>query len=135
MIVNFEIEDNYAVNYQGRHIDLHNNFELVSINNLNDQIDIEFIQSKGDWIDENELKGLLFEFKGITFKYEQEGEAASTDWKTLGELTYFPSDMRDVNDSIVPQKIPKDDDDITFFFESGKSIRINCKEIELKIDR
>lgn len=135
MIVNFEIEDNYAVNYQGRHIDLHNNFELVSIRNLNDQIDIEFIQSKGDWIDENELKGLLFEFKGITFKYEQEGEADSVDWKILGELSYFPSNLRDVNDSIVPQKIPKNDDDIIFFFENGKSIRINCKEIELKIDR
>lgn len=135
MIVNFEIEDNYAINYQGRHIDLHNNFELVSIRNLNNQINIEFIQSKGDWIDEKELKGLLFEFKEISFKHEQDGEIGSANRKTLGELTYFPSDMRDVNDSIVPQKSPTDNDDIIFFFENGYLIRINCEEIEVKIER
>ena len=135
MIVNFEIEDNYAINYQGRHIDLHNNFELVSIRNFNNQINIEFIQSKGDWIDEKELKGLLFEFKGISFKHEQDGEIGSVDRQILGELTYFPSDMRYVNDSIVPQKSPTDHDDIIFFFENGYLIRINCEEIEVKIDR
>lgn len=47
MDVNFEIEDNSAVQFQGRHIDLHNNFELVEIRNLQNQIEIGWIFNVG----------------------------------------------------------------------------------------
>jgi hypothetical protein len=136
MNVNFEIEDNYAVQFQNRHIDLHNNFELIEIRNLQVLIEIEFKKSDGVWIQKDELNKLIFSFKGISYKYEEEGENDSfpEDWKVLGELSFFPSNMRDVNDGIIPQRQPKSNDDIIFFFENGRLIRINCDEAKLKIE-
>lgn len=136
MIVNFEIEDNYALQFQNRHIDLHNNFELIEIRNLQDLIEIEFKRSDGAWVQKDELSKLIFSFKGISYKYEEEGEndSFSEDWKVLGELSFFPSNMRDVNDGIIPQRQPKSNDDIIFFFENGRLIRINCDEAKLKVE-
>jgi len=135
MKVNFEIEDNYAVQFQGRHIDLHNNFEFVEIRDFQNQIEIEFKKSDGDWVSKEEPNELLFSFKEVSYKYEEDGEDSPIpeDWKVLGELTFFPSNMRDVNDGIIPQNLPNKEDDILFFFENGRLIRINCDEVELKI--
>lgn len=136
MVVNFEIEDNYAVLFQNRHIDLHNNFNLIEIRNLQDLIEIEFKKSDGAWVHKDEVNKLIFSFKGISYKYEEEGENDSfpEDRKVLGELSFFPSDMRDVNDGIIPQRQPKSNDDIIFFFENGRLIRINCQEAILEIE-
>ncbi|MTI29924.1 hypothetical protein [Xanthovirga aplysinae] len=135
MKVNFEIEENYAVQFQGRHLDLHNNFELVEIRDLEKEIEIEFRKSEGNWVPKDELNELIFTFKGISYKYEEEGESEPypEDWKILGELSFFPSNMRDINDGFIPQSLPKKEDDILFIFENGRLIRINCDEVELKI--
>jgi hypothetical protein len=52
----------------------------------------------------------------------------------LGEITFFPSTAREINDSIVPQQKPNDGDDILYFFENGQLIRNHCKEIELSVN-
>jgi hypothetical protein len=135
MKVNFEIEDNYAVQFQSRHIDLHNNFELVEIRYLQNLIEIEFKKSEGDWVGQDEPNELLFLFKEVSFKYEEEGEdhLFPEDWKVLGDLSFFPSNMRNVNNGIMLQKLPNNEDDILFYFENGRMIRINCEEVELRI--
>tara|TARA_R110000796_G_scaffold77585_1_gene173304 strand:- start:31286 stop:31696 length:411 start_codon:yes stop_codon:yes gene_type:complete len=135
MEVNFEIEDNYAVQFQRRHIDLHNNFELVEIRYLQNLIEIEFKKSAGDWVSQDEPNELLFLFKEVSFKYEKEGgdHLFLEDWKILGELSFFPSSLRSVNDGIMPKKLPNKEDDILFYFENGRMIRINCEEVELKV--
>ncbi len=136
MIVNFEIEDNHAVQFQNRHIDIHNNFRLTEIHNLQDIIEIEFKKSDGDWVKKNELVKLTFSFNRISYKYEEKGENETypEDWKVLGELTFFTSDMRDVNDGIIQQRLSKNNDGIIFFFENGRLIRINCDEANLKVE-
>lgn len=135
MKVNFEIEDNYAVQFQSRHIDLHNNFELVEIRYLQNLIEIEFKKSDGNWVDQDEPNELLFLFKEVSFKYEKEGEdhLFPEDWKVLGDLSFFPSNMRNVNDGLMLQKLPSKEDNILFFFENGRMIRINCEEVELRV--
>lgn len=135
MIVNFEIENHYVVQFQGRHIDLHNNFDLVEILDFQDSLEMEFRKSAGDWAKKEDLNKLLFSFKNISYKYEEAGEeiAHSKDWQILGNLSFFPNNMRDVNDGIIPQKLPKEQDDIIFFFENGSLLRIHCKEIILSV--
>ena len=49
----------------------------------------------------------------------------------LGDLTFFPSTHREVNDTIVDQSQPDKGDDILYTFESRRKIRICCKTIEI----
>jgi hypothetical protein len=50
MKTNFEIEENYTVQLNGIHIDLHNNFEFNEISEFDNAVRIEFIKSTGDWV-------------------------------------------------------------------------------------
>lgn len=135
MKVKFEIIDNSAVQFQGRHIDLHNNFDLIEIREFKNQVEIEIKKTEGDWVAQDELNGVLFLFKEVSYKYGEEGEHEpfSDNWKILGEISFFPSSLRDMNDGIIPQRLPNKEDDILFFFENGRLIRINCNEVQIKI--
>ena len=50
----------------------------------------------------------------------------------LGEISFFPSTARKINDSITPQENPNEGDDILYFFENGQQIKIHCEEIEIR---
>jgi hypothetical protein len=140
MKVNFDIIDNYALSYEGRLIDLHNNFEFAgfSYKVADKEVHLSWIKSSGTWVDNNELLSLILVHKAVTFLnviglYEK---STYNDDCCLGEITFFPSAERELNDDIViiPQSKPNNDDDIIYFFENGQKIRINCEQIELLIE-
>ena len=64
---------------------------------------------------------------------DQDEKSTYEDDSCLGEISFFPSTGREINDSIVPQTKPNDGDDILYFFENGQLIRIHCEQIELGI--
>ncbi|WMX13133.1 hypothetical protein [Aureispira sp. CCB-E] len=133
MKTNFTIEDNYAVIKDGIQIDLHNNFDYKGfVDNVSD-FKIEFVKMNGNWIKENEFSRLIFNFKDVSYRFLGDGdsEANQEDKVTLGEISFFPQDLRDVNDSIIPQAEPKENDDLIFIFEDGKVIRLSCDFVEL----
>ena len=138
MKVNFDIKDNHAIEISGRHIDLHNNFDFVGFDyNVSDrEIKLNWKKSSGDWVDKNEFSSLVLTHKDVTFLkvIEQDEKSTYEDNSCLGEITFFPSTEREINDSIVPQPKPNDGDDILYFFENGQQIRIQCKEIELSVN-
>lgn len=137
MKTNFEIEENYAVQLNGTHIDLHNNFDFIGITKTGNNITLDFKQTEGDWIKNDEFENLNFEFKNISYEYYEDGDpkAQQEDSERLGEITFFPSNSREINDGIIPQSKPKKDDDLMMFFEDGKVIRIGCDEIELTAEK
>lgn len=138
MKVKFDIKDNHAIEISGRHIDLHNNFDFVGFDyNVADrEIKLNWKKSSGDCVDKNEFSSLVLTHKGVTFLkvIEQDEKSTYEDDSCLGEITFFPSTEREINDSIVPQPKPNDGDDILYFFENGQQIRIQCKEIELSVN-
>ncbi len=135
MKVNFDITDNHALNFNGRHIDLHNNFDFVGFdyNIANKQLKLSWTKSKGNWVYKDELNNLVLVHNSVTFLTitDQDENSSFEDDSCLGEITFFPSTAREVNDSIVPQQKPNDGDDIIYFFENGQVIRIHCEQIEL----
>ena len=137
MKVNFEIVDNYALTYEGWHIDLHNNFDFVGFDyNVEERkIKLNWKKSNGDWVDKNEFSSLVLTHKIVTFfrVIKQDDKSTYNDDSCLGEITFFPSTERETNDSIVLQSKPNDGDDIIYFFENGQQIRIHCEEIELNV--
>jgi len=139
MKVNFDIIDNHALNFEGRHIDLHNNFDFVGFdyNVTEREIKLFWKKSSGDWVDKNELSSLVLTHKVVTFwkVINQDEKSNYDDDNCLGEITFFPSTAREINDSFVPQKKPNAGDDILYFFENGQQIRIHCEQIELSVNK
>ncbi|TJY67122.1 hypothetical protein FAZ19_09565 [Sphingobacterium alkalisoli] len=135
MKVNFDIIDNHALSIEGRLIDLHNNFDFVNFdyNVAEREIKLHWKKSNGDWVDENELSSLILTHSAVTFLkvIEQDEKSTYADDSCVGEITFFPSTAREINDSIVPQSKPNHGDDILYLFENGLVIRIHCEEIEL----
>jgi hypothetical protein len=137
MNLNFDLVDNYAINIAGRHIDLHNNFDFVSFvyNVVDREVKLHWKKANGDWVDKNEISSLVLTHKGVTFLsvIGQDEKSTFEDSSCLGEITFFPSTERAINDCIAPQPKPNDGDDILYFFENGQLIRIHCEQIELGI--
>tara|TARA_B110000967_G_C18887317_1_gene564900 strand:+ start:769 stop:1182 length:414 start_codon:yes stop_codon:yes gene_type:complete len=133
MKTNFEIEENYAVQLNGIHIDLHNNFEFKEISEFDNAVRIEFIKSKGDWVQENEFEKLTFLHKNVTFKNSANGNNSEfpEDENTLSGISFFPKSMREINDGFMEHTKPTENDDIIYLFENGKMFRLNCEQIEL----
>jgi hypothetical protein len=137
MKVNFDITDNHALSIAGRHIDLHNNFDFVGFayNAADKEIKLHWRKSKGDWVDKNEISNLILTHSAVTFLNVIDRDEKSThiNDSCLGEITFFPSTAREINDSIVPQSKPNNGDDIIYSFENGQQIRIHCGKIELSV--
>ncbi|KYG72859.1 hypothetical protein [Roseivirga echinicomitans] len=133
MKTNFEIEDNNSVNWNGQHIDLHNNFDYAGLVETEKDISIVFGRTNGNWIKKNEFRTVNFEFKNVSYKSIEDGDplASDEDKIQLAEISFFPNNAREINNSIIPQKKPNPNDDLILFFEDGKVIRIGSEEIKL----
>jgi hypothetical protein len=136
MKVNFDITDNHALTFEGRHIDLHNNFDFLGFDYsvADRELKLTWSKSTRDWIDTHEISGLVLTHKAVTYLIitDQDEKSNFDDSRCLGEITFFSSTAREINDSIVPQSTPNDGDDVLYFFENGQVIRIHCEQIELK---
>ena len=134
MKVNFEIEENYAVVLNKRHIDLHNNFKFLDFNKSSNGYYLNFIKSEGDWVNQNEFKKLTFNFINVKNHYIQESmnNDFPEDENILSTITFFPQDQKTNHFYYIAQSLPKENDDIIFVFENEKVFRFSCDKVELK---
>ncbi len=133
---NFKIEDNYALTYEGRHIDLHNNFNFSGYDYdiFKRRIILKWIKAKGDWVKENEFGNLLLIHTNVTYiaiSYDNKNYEFPDDDTCLSDVSFFPLEDRQTNDSVVVQENPLPTDDIIYSFQSEHFIRIGCEKIEL----
>lgn len=138
MIVNFEIENHHALIYRGSHIDIHNNFDFsgFSYEPDNRQLNLTFIKSNGDWVKNDKYKTLTLVHTNVFFfkiVYDNKERNFTADDKCVSDITFFPSNDREVNDRITMQGKPDEDDDIIYMFQSDYFIRVGCNKIELLI--
>lgn len=135
MTTNFEITDNCGVTVDGRLFDLHNNFDLAGFTYdiSTRHFEIKWVKGKGSWINKNEIIELTLSHKKVTFLRIGTADENSLmeDDKCLGDISFFPSSSRDINDNLLIQNQPNEGDDILFILESGRTIRIGCEAIEL----
>jgi hypothetical protein len=135
MKVNFRITENYALDYHGRHLDLHSNFHFV---NLEYKIEtstliLRWLRSKGEWVPDNEVSYLVLVHKQVNYLLVVSGdpEMERIEGTRLNDITFYPSSDRNTNDSIMTHRLPEDGDDILYLFQSDQIIRVNCEEVEL----
>lgn len=137
MKVNFRIEDNYAVNYEGRHIDLHNNFDFsgYTYDSAQRQLTLQWVKSSGKWVPPTELCGLRLIHDNVSFLSIQflSEEAYPPNECCLSDLTFFPSTHRTTNEGIIYQAVPTAEDDLLYIFQNEAYIRVGCTETTLVI--
>lgn len=139
MITNFEITENYALSFEGIHTDLHNNFDFVSYKyNVRDRnLKLSWVKSKGEWVNKNELPGVFINHESVSFLNitNQDDENKFIDAHCLSEITFFPSTLREINNSFTSQSKANVDDDVLYFFINGQFIRIKCERVILSVLR
>lgn len=134
MTVNFDILENYALVFKGRHLDLHNcfNFERFEYNVKNHKLTLFWIKSQGDWVNRDELNSIVISHNNVDYLEVSNPEENPNNQEDycLSEITYFSSKDREINDCFMTHVQPKEDDDILYCFQSGLYIRVHCEQIE-----
>jgi hypothetical protein len=136
MIVNFEIYEHHALKQSGRHIDIHNNFDLADLNYQchNREMTLRFIKTQGDWVDAKKYKSLSLVHTNVDFlivNYDNKERKFLNDDKTVSDITFFPSSDRQFNDKVTLQTSPNETNDIIYMFQSDFFVRVGCDKIEL----
>lgn len=137
MKVNFEIKDNYAVQFNESHIDLHNNFEFKKIIESDNNVQIIFTKSKGEWISENEFEKLEFIHHNVIFFESFDGDNSEfpEDENILNVIAFSPKSIRNKKEGFMTNSTPKENDEILYIFENGKIFRLNCEWVELIVEK
>lgn len=135
MKVNFQLIENYALNCENRHIDLHNNFNFIhfEFNIETMTLVLKWVKSASDWVQEDELPHFTLLHKNVSYLTvsPRDPEMPLSEDSCLSNVTFFPSSSRDISDCIFDKSFPNEDDDILYMFQSGQVIRVHCEEIEL----
>lgn len=134
---NFEIVDNYALSYHGKHIDLHNCFvfEGYDYDIPSKTLKLYWKKSLGDWATNEIFKKLTIVHLGISFLNIQIEMADTSfsvkDKKCLGDISFVPITERKINHEFYCKRVPDETDDILYVFQSGDFIRAGCDKLEL----
>src|SRR5688500_15534589 len=127
MTINFLLTGNYALNYKGRHLDLHNNFDFFGLEyKVEEQsLILKWLKGAGEWVPENELEEIVLIHKQVNYLNVQPRDhlMPKTEDTCLSEISFFPTSDRHINDSVIDRSLPNVDDDILYHFQSGLSIR------------
>ncbi|HEY5823376.1 MAG TPA: hypothetical protein VIT44_03365 [Cyclobacteriaceae bacterium] len=120
MEANFKIKNIVEIAFKDKHIDLHNNFDLVGFNYELDSrlLTIEFKKSKGDWVPDSEFEKLLFTHHNVFFLnigYDNETYEFPNDDKCIAGISFVNSSEREIDNEFSLQSDPLAEGDILFF--------------------
>lgn len=136
MKVNFKIEDNIALAFAGRLIDLHNVFDFTGFDYRVAEKELTLTWQKF------EEYGASVEFSHVRLKHkavsffkvtEQDENTFPGDDQSLAEISYVPSTARNINDVFFVRAVPEESDDIIYTYNNGQVVRVHCEEIELTV--
>jgi hypothetical protein len=136
MTSNFKIEQNYALIFEGRHIDLHNNFDFIGYeyNTAGRKLVLKWTKSEGDWVKHDELDNLQlihFNVSYLVIYYDNKKYEFPNGDNCLSNISFYPSEDRQTNDTVFMQEDPKETDDINYMFQTEGYIRVSCDMIQL----
>lgn len=134
MTTNFKIIDNYALKFNDRLIDIHNNFDFVGFNYSAEENQLKLLcrKSFGVWVNKEEPEQIVLVHNNVNNLVVENPVGNRED--SLTEITFYQNNELRKPEELTLREKPNDDDDIFYVFESGKVIRIGCGEILLVIN-
>lgn len=137
MKTNFKIISFTEIEFNGIELDLHNNFDFISVDTevSANRISLHFRRSTGDWAINTKYNNLYFSFDNYNFfKQIDANPEFREDDSCLSGITFFGNDFREDDYGLIEREVPNENDDIIFSFESERVIRVNCETLTLIVD-
>ncbi|NNT72147.1 hypothetical protein HKT18_07975 [Flavobacterium sp. IMCC34852] len=133
MTTNFKIIDNYALKFNDRLIDVHNNFDFVGFDYrvAENQLKLFCRKSFGVWVNKEEPEQIILVHNNVNNLVVENQSGNRED--SLTEITFYQNDEPRKPEELTLREKPNENDDIFYIFESGKVIRIGCGEIFLEV--
>lgn len=125
--VNFLVDGNYALNVDGHHIDLHNNFDLKNIEYSINQNRVSMLWTKttGDWVRDDHVAQVRIVFENILYLKIQTGTSGKYEgMETLLFIGYLHSDDEELMDGCLDESESTPAYHMICGFESGFAIKI-----------
>ena len=134
---NFQIKNFIEIQYCGRTLDLHNNFDFIGFNYQpsRNSLELNWQKSNGDWVPKDEVLNFSILHQDVTFinnSFDSQTFSSVVKYGLI-DLTFYPSSDRETNNQLLDQESPKEGDDILYIFEGDMFIRVSCSEILLTI--
>jgi len=131
---NFLIEDNYAFILEGVHIDLHNNFDFISLiysieKNL---ITLNWKKAVGDWVKHDEFKNIRLIFKEILSFNLLDNNSANQNSDTVSSVGYLHPDDIEFMGGCLDEQESDETYHMIFIFEGGMKLKIFAEEVFLE---
>lgn len=138
MTTNFNITQNYAFDLNGRHLDLHNDFDFAgfSFDNSNRQLTLNWVKGEGDWVPTDNPNILVLTIADVTYLkiLPRDEFYPFTEDTCMMDITYYPSSERGEDDSIMDKNTPDASDDLIVKFQGGQIIRVKGSNIKCWIE-
>jgi hypothetical protein len=135
MKINFQLTQNYALNFDNRYIDLHNNFNFINLeyNVETMALVLRWVRSSSNWVKEDELLSLELLHKNLSYLIvsSRDPEMPLSEDSCLSNITFFASSSRDINDRIIDKSFPEEDDDIYTCSKADKLLEFIVKKLNL----
>ena len=137
MTVNFNIYENHAIHFEGKHLDLHNNYDfqgfVFSVEKR--QLILNWKSTKADWVPRDNPLSLAITIHNVEFLKvtPRDGGMPFSEDSCLSDLTYFPSSERENDECIQAQQKPNDGDDLIFKFQNEQIIRVKGSSAEVTV--
>jgi len=133
-LLNFQLgADGISIEWQGRDLDLHNNFNFHGMRYTltEQQVELKWLRSPEKWARHEQLPGLVLLFENVSFLRVKERDSAypRTEDDCLCHVSFHPPTARDEYDNIYLNPTPGDD--LTFYFQSEWGIKVNAETAKL----
>ena len=137
MTANFILYRNYAIHFEDKYLDLHNNFDFegFSYNVKQRALTLNWKGAEASWIPVDNPSQLTITISDVEFLRvtPRDSEVPFSEDTCLMDWTYYSSLERDEEDCVCDQEKPTENDDIIFKFQSGQTIRAKGSSLKVTV--
>lgn len=125
--VNFLVDSNYALDVDGHHIDLHNNFDFESVeySTKQNRVSLTWAKAIGDWVQIDVPANVKIVFDNVLLLKVQTDDCDKNDDKgTLSFIGYLHPEDVDLMDGCLDESEATSTYHMIIAFEGGLAIKI-----------
>lgn len=124
---NFLIENNYALNIEGKHLDLHNNFDLIKLEYLitRNSFSLSWSRTNGEWVQPKDPEHIRIVFENVSFlKLSPSTSWNHEDQKTLSFIGYLHPEDAELMDGCLDENEADSTYHMIISFQDGFAIKV-----------
>ncbi|MES2822751.1 MAG: hypothetical protein V4732_04045 [Pseudomonadota bacterium] len=135
ILKNFKIEESHGIEYEGKFLDLHSNYDFVKFSyDISCQsVALYWNKSEEDWAVKEPFENLRLQFNSISIfavRSRDDKKPFSED-DCLSYIGYMHPDDIEIMNGFLPKKMANDKYHLVLGFESGMAIKLFCETAEL----